>query len=861
VAIHANGAREEANNFLLDGVDNNDPYVNRYVAQPAVDSVQEFKVATNAYSAEYGRNAGGQINVVTRRGSNDLQGFAYEYFRNRALNATNYFDDGHASPFKRNEFGGGLGGPVSRDRTFFFGSLSFLREQQGLSRLGTVPGDAERRGDLSALGKTIVNPLTRQPFPGNVIPDSAISPLARRVLALFPSPNRTGTNNYLGQPTGITEQTQADIRLDHQFGTGRGLMARYSGGTVHLLEPYAEGTAVTAGYGNYVDDRTWNGTVQYQHLWTTVSNSLRFGANGFKRDVTTENRATDVGTLWNVNWLSVPSASFGYPLIDVAGYTRVGDAYSLPILRDTKTFQIADDVTFDRGSHLIKMGGEMRSIRLNSRLDLFSRGQLSFSGALTGSGIGDLLLGLPSLGLKSQADNPVRMRTSAVSGYVQDDWRLGSSVTVNLGARYEYIASPVDANDGMTAFNTSTGSLVPVGTGGVSRSGISPDRNNIAPRVGATWALTPNALVRGGYGLFYDSSMLVVNTSQYFNPPQFNLRIFFPSAQGLLTLADPFPLGRGITPPATVSTLDANLRAGSMQHWNIAVQRTVAGLGSVTAAYAGSKGASLIRSRDLNQPTPGPGDVQGRRPYSAYSNIFFTSSDGRSRYDALQLSLDRPLMRHVAFSSSYTLSSSKDDTSAFLGTPTDKNFPQNSRRPDLEWAPSSYDTRHRLTMSYIVELPEGNAVTRHMQVEGITVMRSGQPFTPLLRFDNSNTGNSGGATAGSDRPNVSGDVSLAAPTPERWFNTAAFSVPARYMFGNAGRNSVRGPGFATFDVALSKSVRTSRGAVTVAMQVFNVFNRANFDQPGSFVDEPTTFGRILSAKAARQAQLVARIGF
>ena len=202
--------------------------------------------------------------------------------------------------------------------------------------------------------------------------------------------------------------------------------------------------------------------------------------------------------------------------------------------------------------------------------------------------------------------------------------------------------------------------------------------------------------------------------------------------------------------------------------------------------------------------------------------------DGRSRYDALQLSLDRPLMRHVAFSSSYTLSSSKDDTSAFLGTPTDKNFPQNSRRPDLEWAASSYDTRHRLTMSYIVELPEGNAVTRHMQVEGITMVRSGQPFTPLLRFDNSNTGNTGGATAGSDRPNVSGDGALDNPTADRWFNTSAFSVPAPFTFGNAGRNSVRGPGFATFDVALSKSVSTPRGSVTIAMQVFNVFNRNNY---------------------------------
>jgi hypothetical protein len=861
VAIHVNGAREESNNFLLDGVDNNDVYVNRYVVQPSVDSVQEFKIATNGYSAEYGRNAGGQINVVTRRGSDRFTGFLYEYFRNGALDKSNFFDEGSKQPFSRNEFGGGAGGPLVRDRTFFFGTLNLLRESQGLSRLGTVPSEAARRGDLSGVGATVVNPFTGAPFPGNVIPDAMISPLARQVLSMFPAANRAGSVNYIGQPTANNDLNQVNLRVDHRLSAADALMVRYSDGSAHLLEPYTEGTGVTAGFGDLVNDRTWNATAQYQRMFGRATNSLRVAANGFSRDLATENHQTNVGAAWGVNWLQVPPESFGYPVVDVAGYSRVGDAFSLPILRDSRTYQLADDATFDRGQHLVKIGGEIRRLQLDSRLDLFSRGQLSFTGAITGSGIGDLLLGLPTLGIQSQADNPIRMRTNAVSAYVQDEWRLRPDLTLNLGARYEYIGPPVDARDGMTAFNPVTGTLTPVATQGVSRSGISPDRNNLAPRLGASWQVTPSTILRAGYGLFYDSGMFTVNTSQYFNPPQFNLRVFFPNEHGLLTLADPFPLSNGFVPPPTVSALSPDLTTGYLQHWNLAVQREYAAIGTVTAAYAGSKGSHLIRAIDLNQPAPGPGDLQARSPYPAFSNIFYTESAGRSQYDSLQLTVNRPLRNRMSLNASYTLSKSMDDASSFLGTPTDKNFPQNSRDPGAEWAPSSFDVRHRLTLSYIVQLPGDNRWTRNLQLQGIAIVRSGQPLTPILRFDNSNTGNAGGSTAGSDRPNAIGDPALETPTPDQWFNTAAFAVPAQYTFGNAGRNSVRGPGFATFDIALSKEIQSSRGTLTFALQVFNLFNRTNFDQPEHFVDEPTTFGHIFSAKAPRQVQLVARIGF
>ena len=864
VSMHVNGAREEYNNFLLDGVDNNDAYVNRYVVQPSVDAVQEFKVETNSYSAEYGRSAGGQVNVVTRRGSRTLTGFAYEYFRDRALDASNFFEGDVKQPFSRNQFGGGVGGPLVADRTFFFGTVDQLREREGLSRLAVVPGAAERLGNLAALGVAVRDPFTGRPFAGNVIPADRISPLARKVVGLFPAANRTAAGaNYLGQPRQRSDDTQVTVRGDQRLSASDQLMARFSAGRPNLFEPFTEGTGFTDGFGDVVTDRTWNATVQHQHVLSgRVVNSLRVGANGFSREVLTENHATDVGAAWGVNWLDVAPESHGYPIINVAGYSKVGDAFALPILRNAKTYQAADDLSVDTGNHLVKVGGEFRHIRLDSKLDLFSRGQLSFTGAFSGSGLGDLLLGLPTFGIQAVSNNPIAMRTNAASAFVQDDWRVRPHLTVNVGVRYEYVAPPVDAVDGMSTLNFATRRVVQVGTNGVSRSGLTPDRDNLAPRLGVSWRVTDRTVVRGGYGLFYDSGMLTVNTAQYFNPPQFTLRVFVPSAQGLLSLANPFPTAGGFAPPATLSVLSPDFVNGRLQHWNLAVERELPSRGIVTIAYAGSHGSDLVQPADVNQPSPGPGDVDARRPYGGFSDIFLVQSSGTSRFDSLQATFDRRMSRGFSIRGVYTLSKSTDDASAFLGTPADPNYPQNSHDLAAERAPSSFDVRHRVALSYIVDLPRTSRWTRGLQIQGITVLHSGQPFTPILRFDNSNTGNTGGTTAGSDRPNRVGDPGIDNPGADAWFSTRAFAIPAPYTFGNAGRNSLRGPGYASFDLAASRRAEVGRrGAVTIGLQVFNLFNRTNFNLPERLADEPSTFGRIFSAKAARQLQLTARLGF
>jgi hypothetical protein len=363
-------------------------------------------------------------------------------------------------------------------------------------------------------------------------------------------------------------------------------------------------------------------------------------------------------------------------------------------------------------------------------------------------------------------------------------------------------------------------------------------------------------VIRGGYGLFYDSGMFVANTSLYFNPPQFSIRAFFPTQTSLITLSNPFPVGGGITPAASLSSLSPDLTQAYLQHWNFNIQREVAGTGVLTLAYAGSKGTHLIRSRDLNQPAPGSAAIGARRPLPAYSNIFLIESGGNSSYQSMQASWNQPLHKGLSILASYTYGKSIDDTSAFLGTKADKNFPQNSWDFRAERGASSFDIRHRGSVAAVWKLPYG------FQSSALISANTGQPFTPILRFDNSNTGNTGG-TYGNDRPNLLSDPNSNAPrSPEQWFRTNAFALPERFTFGNAGRNIVRGPGYATVDVSLLRKFQlTERLALQFEGQAFNLFNRTNFNLPERFVDEPATFGRIFSARAPRQFQLTARITF
>lgn len=853
-ALHASGAREEFNNFLLDGADNNDPNLNRYTLQPPVDAIQEFKIGTSNGSAEYGRSAGGQVNVITRSGSNELHGFLYDYFRHRHLDARNFFAGAEKPHFVRNQFGAGLGGPVRRDATFFFFNWDRLRERRGIPRLGTVPGVNERLGDLGALSGTPVDPFTRQPFPGKQIPASRIHPVARPLLGLFPAPNRPGAGgNVFSQPVLDGDQSQWNARLDHRLSARDQLTLRYSRGDADLFEPYSQDGGNIPGFGDFVRDRGHNAMVQHQRVFSPrLLHTLLASFNRVERRVLPENIGTDVNRLWGVNWLPTKPIGFGYPAVNIAGYSGLGDATAFPIDRAGNTYQLSETVALTAGRHLLKFGAEARRIQHNGINDLLTRGSLTFSGAISGTGLSDALLGFPSLGIQAQADNVQTLRTTALNFFAQDDWKVSRKLTLNLGLRYEYNTPPTDPTDRLSVFNVATRSLARAGSNGVSRSGLQPDRNNFAPRVGLAWSVDPGTVVRTGYGVYYDSGLLVANTALYFNPPFFVIRVFFPTATSLLTLSDPFR--GGITPPASLSSLSADIRSSYMQHWQGSIQRDLLG-GALTVAYTGTKGTALLRSRDFNQPRPGAGDVGSRRPLPAFGNVFYTESGGNSHYHGLQTSYQRRLARGWSLLAAYTVAKSIDEASAFLGTRTDKNFPQDSLNFGAERGLSSFDQRQRLSAAGVWELRGG------WEWSVVATAASGHPLTPVLRFDNSNTGNTGGQF-GSDRPNALRNSQLTNPSASAWFDTSAFGVAQRFAFGNAGRNTVTGPGFASVDTAIAKRLRLSeRLELRLEGQAFNLLNRTNFDAPERLADEPTTFGRILSAKAPRQFQLAARLRF
>lgn len=862
-AMHANGAREELNNYLLDGVDNNDQYENTYVFQPSVDSIQEFKILTNGYSAEYGRNAGAQVNVITQSGGNHWHGGAYEYLRNRIFEARNFFDGPEKPKFIRNQFGAEMAGPARKDRSFFFVNFDSLRERRGLTRLATVPTAAQRQGDFSASPRTIRDPYTRQPFPGNRIPIERIAPLASGVVELFPLPNRPGiSGNFLAQPVLTETLSQFNGRLDHRLSSQHQLTLRYSRGDQDIFEPYTQDVTAVPGFGDIVTNTGHNAMVHLQRVFgPRTVNSLRFGFNRAFRQALPQNYRTDAGRLWNVDWLKVRVRDFGFPSVTVAGFSQVGDATQLPLTRYTNTYQAIENLSTLRGNHSLKTGGEFRRIQLNGALDYFARGSLSFSGAISGLGLSDLLLGLPSFGIQSRFDNPQALRTSAYNAYFQDDWKAARTLTLNLGLRYEYNSPPVDPRDRMAAFDLKSRKVVRVGTEDVSRSGFRPDRTNFAPRAGFAWTPIPNLVIRGGYGLYYDAGMLVVSSALYFNPPYFNVRVFFPTRASLLTLNDPFPSAGGITPPVSPNTLSPDLTTAYLQHWNFDVQQQLGSATTLSLAYAGSKGTHLVRSRDLNQPRPGPGNVSARRPLPGYAGIFFTESGANSSFQSLQATLDRRLARRFSLIAAHTFSKSIDDTSAFLGNRADKNFPQDSLNFRAERGLSSFDMPHRFTTAYVYELPARHWWSRNTDIRGITTVESGRPFTPILRFDNSNTGNNGGIF-GSDRPDLLRNPELSARSPERWFDVSAFAIPPRYRFGSAGRNIVRGPGLFSFDTAVERRILLREGvALSVDAEAFNLLNRAQFNLPERFADEPATFGRIFSAGPSRQVQFALRISF
>jgi outer membrane receptor protein involved in Fe transport len=866
-AVNINGAREDANNFQLDGVFNGDPKLNGIGVTPPVDAVREFEVAAGGADASFGRNGGGQFNVVLNSGGNQLHGTAYEFLRNGALDARNYFAPaGQPNPaYQRNQFGASAGGPLRRDRTFFFADYEGTRLREGLTRISNVPTQLERSGDFSRSGVPAVDPFTQTLFPGNAIPRAYLNPTGLAIAALYPLPNRPNPNqNFVSSPAARDREDQFDIRVDHNLGPADLVAARYSFADRALYEPFTGPSfAAIPGYGDNVPRRAQNAMAGETHIFSArLLNELRFGLDRISAGAFQENMGHNLNREVGLPQTSSNPRDTGLSLINVTGYSPIGDEYNNPQHSASTIYQLTDTVTAVRGRHLWKAGVDLRRLQQNAYRDVMANGYLSFLG-MTGNALEELLLGLPSVTTVAHVDNQQHLRTHSEYAFLQDTWRARTDLTVSAGVRYETNAPPVDAADRANVYDPAMLTLVRVSTNGIPRGGYAADRNNFAPRVGVAWRPGRGTMMRAGYAIAYDQSSLATGEGLYFNAPYYVLNLYYSFAQFPLSLSDPFPTHYPLTLPSTALTFQRDLRTPYMQQWSFAVEQEAGRNQVAELAYAGSKGTKLINGRDVNQP-PASAQQPNPRPVPQFDDINAIESRGNSNYQSLQASFRRRLRAGLAANAAYTWSKSIDDASGFFSTAGDANYPQDSRHVNLERGLSDFDARHRFTLSYGYDLPFGKGRLRGgWQTFGIWTLQTGRPFTVALvpDLDNSNTGRSTLGFGANDRPNALRNAALSQGTAEGWFDTAAFAMPPFGSFGNAGRNTVAGPGYRNVNVSVLKTTALSeRARLEFRAEAFNLLNRVNLDLPDIFLGSPT-FGKISSAESPRRIQFGLKVLF
>jgi hypothetical protein len=907
-SFSVNGAREDGNNFLLDGVYNLDPKLNTFGVRPPVDAIREFEMLTSSYDASFGRNPGAQVNVVLKSGGNEVHGSLFEFHRNAALDARNFFAPaGEGKPkYIRNQFGGSIGGPIKRDSTFFFGDYEGTRSREGITRVTNVPTLLERAGDFSQsrdiFGRPIFvsNPfLPRDPvtfalppcnaidqsgcFPGNRVPLAFQHPIGRALAALYPAPNRNVPfQNFVSSPTQIDDNNSFDARLDHRISERTDLTFRYSFGDRNLFERFTgPAFSLVPGFGDKVKRRSQNVMGALNIVLTpNFVNETRVALSRVAASVTQEasRRNQDFG----LPVVSSNPRDVGLSFISVTGFSPLGDEGNNPQNSATNVYQVLDTATSVRGNHLLKFGIDLRFAQQNAFRDVESRGRITFSpfAQVSGNALADLLLGFPLLTTVARVDNPQHLRTQSYNFFVNDSFRVTPRLTLTAGLRYEYNTPPVDTTDRANVYDVTTGTLVRVGTNGVPRGGFHADKNNFAPRVGFAWTLGESqvTVVRAGYGIYYDQSALSPGEALYFNSPYFDNNIFF-SLPGLpLTLSDPFPSFFPFPLPDSALAVQRDLRTAYMQHWNLNLQHELGRNSVLEVGYVGSKGTKLLTARDINQPRPSvlpPGLPFVPRPNPRFDDIDLLESRANSNYHSLQARFQQRFSKGLAALVSYTWSKSIDDASNFFSSAGDPNFPQNSSNLRAERGRSNFDVRHRLSASYSYDLPFGkgrqfladegwaSTILSGWQTFGVVTVQSGRPFTVALlsELDNSGTGRSILGFGANDRPNVVGNPNVANRSAGQWFNQSAFAFPVPGTFGNAGRNILEGPGYTNVNVSLVKNTALSeRFNLQLRAEVFNLFNHPNLNLPDNFLGSPT-FGQITSARDPRHIQFGVKLLF
>jgi hypothetical protein len=886
--VNVHGARALQNNFLLDGVDNNSISENvqeltSQVSRPSVDAIQEFKVVTSPYSAEYGRSPGAAVSVSTKSGTNDFHGTGYEYFRNDAMDTIDYFSQraGAAKAAnKQNQYGGNVGGPIVRGKAFFFGDMEGTRIDRGVIRLTRVPTADDRNGVFSS---AVRDPTTGQPFLNNTIPQQRIDPIAAAILALVPMPNQAGANNFFRTGDLVDNADRVLGRGDWKPNVNDSVFARYIYSNRTRQIPGAFGGVLdgtgTSAFGNQTI-KTHALVGGWTHvLSSSMVNEFRISWSRSTSDavqqafgLTPPAAATIPGSVTN------PLVAGGFPGITIdsyfggSGLGRIGSPDFLPKFQHTNQFEFIDSVSWLRGNHAVKAGADIIAPMQNQFMDVpATRGALRFRNSFTGNPMADYLLGYAA-DLQLSNVFVVEQRHQAQMFFVQDDWKVDPRLTLNLGLRYDYMTPALEASNNQTNFiPDGSGSLIFAKDGSVQDRGlVKPDRNNFAPRVGVVYKLNEQTILRGGWGIFYNLFDRVGSEDQLaLNLPGLvNKTITQTSGSPVLFLRQGFPAGflnapnldpaAGQLKAVRLRSVDQNDPSTMISQASAGVQREIAGNMLLSADFIYSRGSNLATLVNLNQPLPNAAgnNALGALPYPNFGFIEWRADNGTSNYKGVDLGLEKRFSHGYAFGVAYTIGKSQDNSSEQLTTQGSNAFPQNARDFGPWYGLSDYDVRHRFSANFVWGLPLGtNMIARDWTVSGIYTAHTGHPFT--VNQSNNNVG-----TNMTGLPNIVGDPS-GPKTVDQWFNTAAFQAVPTGVFGNEQRNQLTGPGFQNLDLTLQRQIKlNTRTAVTLRWDIFNVFNTVNFGLPNRDISTAATFGTVSSLSSdPRIMQIAARFTF
>ena len=888
-SISTGGQRIFFNYYTLDGVSNTDPNFNNYIALPSIDAIQEFKVQTGVYPAEFGHQST-QVNVVTKSGGNAFHGSVFEFLRDEKFDAKPYaFTSAHPakSPFKWNDFGYEVDGPVLRDKLFFMTNFEKLRRRQTTQSTFTVPTEKMFAGDFSEVlpGTVIYDPTTGQPFPGNVIPAGRIDPISKNLLSYYHAATLPGLqNNYVQDNSAPFDRTGYVVRADFNESPSSQWMGRYNWGD-DTQSSQGLGLAGSKTITNY---KQW-GASNTRTLSARLVNDARFGYTKFFNSIGTLSAYTnDVVSDVNIpNLNSGAPVSWGIPDVSFTGFNDIGDANDGPFAVDNNTLQFVDKLTWVKGRHTLGMGAEYGRQHFNEVGNQFSRGIFSFQANTTknavnntgGYAFAEFLLGQPFHTTAALAVAEGKFVRNVFHAFVDDSWKVTNNFTLLAGLRYELTPPftntlgnyftvaikkidyslnqpqsdwPVLARQGDDCTDPYAGlslrwTVTPVVCGntlGLNNNLRETKHLNFAPRLGATYALGEKTVIRSGVGLYY---MEDIGNAEYFDMARIiGARVDNQaSTTNLLTWANAIPGGGSLTqvsPPFTSWAAAYDHATPRTWQYLVNVERQLATNWALELGYLGSQSRHLYGFQTLNQAAPGPlNSIQSRVPYPTFGVISYVSDSLKGHYNAFSIKATHRYGDGLSLNTSYTLAKSIDNSSGTRTQGFDTLFPQDSRCMECETGPSSFDVRHRWVMGAVYELPFGkgkpvninnpvlDGIVGGWQLSTNTTIQSGVPQTLSAGKVQSGTNN-----LVNDRPSYSGvgDGYAADPSPTRWYDPASFVLSPEGQFGTVGRNSMTTPHLQQIDASLAKNFRLPNGhRIQARVEAFNVFNHPVWGAP------------------------------